>query len=73
MATWFVAAALPWLVVVLALNYFLIVGMYGRGEKAGSGSETVGAPQQRPVARTVLAALRNSLCGRRRMRRLQAR
>ena len=43
MATWFVAA-LPWLVVVLALNYFLIMGMYGRGEKAGSGSETVGAP-----------------------------
>ena len=43
MATWFVAA-LPWLVVVLALNYFLIMGMYGRGDKAGSGSETVGAP-----------------------------
>ena len=42
MASWFVAA-LPWLVVVLALNYFLIMGMYGRGEKAGSGSETVGA------------------------------
>ena len=43
MASWFVAA-LPWLVVVLALNYFLIMGMYGRGEKAGSTSETVGAP-----------------------------
>lgn len=43
MASWFVAA-LPWLVVVLALNYFLIMGMYGRGEKAGSSSETVGAP-----------------------------
>lgn len=43
MASWFVAA-LPWLVVVLVLNYFLIMGMYGRGEKAGSGSETVGAP-----------------------------
>ena len=43
MASWFVAA-LPWLVVVLALNYFLIMGMYGRGEKAGSGSETVGVP-----------------------------
>ena len=43
MASWFVAA-LPWLVVVLALNYFLIMGMYGRGEKTGSGSETVGAP-----------------------------
>ncbi|WP_417305891.1 SLC13 family permease [Ellagibacter isourolithinifaciens] len=43
MASWFVAA-LPWLVVVLALNYLLIMGMYGRGEKAGSGSETVGAP-----------------------------
>ena len=43
MASWFVAA-LPWLVVVLALNYFLIMGMYGRGEKAGYGSETVGAP-----------------------------
>ena len=43
MASWFVAA-LPWLVVVLALNYFLIMGMYGRGGKAGSGSETVGAP-----------------------------
>lgn len=43
MASWFVAA-LPWLVVVLALNYFLIMGMYGRGEKAGSGSETVDAP-----------------------------
>ena len=43
MASWFVAA-LPWLAVVLALNYFLIMGMYGRGEKAGSGSETVGAP-----------------------------
>lgn len=43
MASWFVAA-LPWLVVVLALNYFLIMGMYGRGEKAGSGSGTVGAP-----------------------------
>ena len=42
MASWFVAA-LPWLVVVLVLNYFLIMGMYGRGEKAGSGSETVGA------------------------------
>ena len=43
MASWFVAA-LPWLVVVLALNYFLIMGMYGRGEKTGSSSETVGAP-----------------------------
>ncbi len=43
MASWFVAA-LPWLVVVLALNYFLIMGMYGRGEKAGSSSEIVGAP-----------------------------
>lgn len=43
MASWFVAA-LPWLVVVLALNYFLIMGMYGRGEKAGSSFETVGAP-----------------------------
>ena len=43
MASWFVAA-LPWLVVVLSLNYFLIMGMYGRGEKAGSGSGTVGAP-----------------------------
>ena len=43
MASWFVAA-LPWLVVVLVLNYFLIMGMYGRGEKAGSSSETVGAP-----------------------------
>ena len=43
MASWFVAA-LPWLVVVLVLNYFLIMGMYGRGEKAGCGSETVGAP-----------------------------
>lgn len=43
MASWFVAA-LPWLVVVLALNYFLIMGMYGRGGKAGSGSETVSAP-----------------------------
>ena len=43
MASWFVAA-LPWLVVVLALNYFLIMGMYGRGGKAGSSSETVGAP-----------------------------
>ena len=43
MASWFVAA-LPWLVVVLALNYFLIMGMYGRGKKAGSSSETVGAP-----------------------------
>lgn len=42
MATWFVAA-LPWLVVVLALNYLLIMGIYGRGEKAASGSETVGA------------------------------
>ena len=28
----------------MALNYLLIMGMYGRGEKAGSGSETVGAP-----------------------------
>ena len=37
MATWFVAA-LPWLVVVLVLNYFLIMGMYGRGEKAGEPS-----------------------------------
>ena len=43
MASWFVAA-LPWLVVVLVLNYFLIMGIYGRGEKAGSGSETVSAP-----------------------------
>ena len=42
MASWFVAA-LPWLVVVLVLNYFLIMEMYGRGEKAGSSSETVGA------------------------------
>lgn len=32
MATWFVAA-LPWLVVVLVLNYVLILAMYGRGEK----------------------------------------
>ena len=37
MASWFVAA-LPWLVVVLVLNYFLIMGMYGRGEKAGESS-----------------------------------
>ena len=37
MATWFVAA-LPWLVVVLVLNYFLIMGIYGRGEKAGESS-----------------------------------
>ena len=43
MASWFVAA-LPWLAVVLVLNYFLIMGIYGRGEKAASGSETVGAP-----------------------------
>lgn len=43
MASWFVAAS-PWLVVVLVLNYFLIMGIYGRGEKAASGSETVGAP-----------------------------
>ena len=43
MASWFVAA-LPWLVVVLVLNYFLTMGIYGRGEKAASGSETVGAP-----------------------------
>ena len=49
MASWF-AAALPWLVVVLVLNYFLIMGIYGRGEKAGcdavedSSSGTVGAP-----------------------------
>ena len=42
MATWFVAA-LPWLVVVLALNYLLIMGIYGRGEKAGSAPGTVGA------------------------------
>ena len=42
MASWFVAA-LPWLVVVLVLNYLLIMGIYGRGEKAGSASETVGA------------------------------
>ena len=37
MATWFVAA-LPWLIVVLVLNYFLIMGIYGRGEKAGESS-----------------------------------
>ena len=37
MASWFVAA-LPWLVVVLVLNYFLIMGIYGRGEKAGESS-----------------------------------
>ena len=37
MASWFVAA-LPWLVVVLVLNYFLIMGIYGRGEKAGEPS-----------------------------------
>ena len=49
MASWFVAA-LPWLVVVLVLNYFLIMGMYGRGEASAcdavedSPSETVGAP-----------------------------
>ena len=48
MASWFVAA-LPWLVVVLALNYFLIMGMYGRGEASAcdavedSPSDTVGA------------------------------
>lgn len=34
MASWFVAA-LPWLVVVLVLNYFLIMGIYGRREEAG--------------------------------------
>ena len=49
MASWFVAA-LPWLVVVLALNYFLIMGMYGRGEASAcdavedSPSDTVDAP-----------------------------
>ena len=49
MASWFVAA-LPWLAVVLALNYFLIMGMYGRGEASAcdavedSPSDTVGAP-----------------------------
>ena len=49
MASWFVAA-LPWLVVVLVLNYFLIMGMYGRGEASAcdavedSPSGTVGAP-----------------------------
>ena len=49
MASWFVAA-LPWLVVVLALNYFLIMGMYGRGGASAcdavedSPSDTVGAP-----------------------------
>ena len=49
MASWFVAA-LPWLVVVLVLNYFLIMGIYGRGEASAcdavedSPSETVGAP-----------------------------
>ena len=49
MASWFVAA-LPWLVVVLALNYFLIMGMYGRWEASAcdavedSPSDTVGAP-----------------------------
>ena len=49
MASWFVSA-LPWLVVVLVLNYFLIMGMYGRGEASAcdavedSPSDTVGAP-----------------------------
>ena len=49
MASWCVAA-LPWLVVVLALNYFLIMVMYGRGEASAcdavedSPSDTVGAP-----------------------------
>ena len=49
MASWFVAA-LPWLVVVLMLNYFLIMGMFGRGEASAcdavedSPSGTVGAP-----------------------------
>ena len=49
MASWFVAA-LPWLVVVLVMNYFLIMGMYGRGEASAcdavedSPSDTVGAP-----------------------------
>ena len=49
MASWFVAA-LPWRVVVLVLNYFLIMGMYGRGEASAcdavedSPSGTVGAP-----------------------------
>ncbi len=38
MATWFVAA-LPWLVVVLVLNYFLIMGIYNRGNKASCASE----------------------------------
>ena len=48
MASWFVAA-LPWLVVVLVLNFFLIMGMYGRGEASAcdavedSPSGTVGA------------------------------
>ena len=48
MASWFVTA-LPWLVVVLVLNYFLIMGMYGRGEASAcdavedSPSDTVGA------------------------------
>ena len=48
MASWFVAA-LPWLVVVLVLNYFLIMGIYGRGEASAcdavedSPSGTVGA------------------------------
>ena len=55
MASWFVAA-LPWLVVVLVLNYFLIMGIYGRGEKAASGSETVGAPGN-------AQSLKQSSCG----------
>ena len=47
----------------------LLIWGYGEGRRRMRRRRT----RQRPVARTVLAALRNSLCGRRRMRRLQAR
>lgn len=40
MATWFVAA-LPWLVVVLVLNYVLILVMYGRDGEEGAAFSSV--------------------------------
>ena len=47
MATWFVAA-LPWLIVVLVLNYFLIMGMYGRGlsERLKAGESSRGGTNE---------------------------
>ena len=47
MATWFVAA-LPWLVVVLVLNYFAIMGMYNREDSESSASGAAASSDNAP-------------------------